>query len=217
MAEGLSMTMCLKLGLIRSVFSRLMFLLVWIYFPSMVFFPWSNNRFEEPVFERLHKCFGNTNWFDCYSEMFAKHLDFWCSDHGPMLMSFEGIIGGVRCGSKKRSSRFYFEHAWRQDLNCSELIASNWNNPRVGTLMSGFMENLSVCGNRLAHWGKDKFWHMSKEISILKEKSASFIWSNDLDSWKEMKNNEKRLNELLSKEEKYWRQRSRVNWLKEGY
>ena len=83
--------------------------------------------------------------------------------------------------------------------------------------MSGFMENLSVCGNRLAHWGKDKFWHMSKEISILKEKSASFIWSNDLDSWKEMKNNEKRLNELLSKEEKYWRQRSIVNLFKEGY
>lgn len=101
------------------------------------------------MLKRLDKYLGNAYWYDCYPETVVKHLDFWCSNHRPILVSFKGMGGGERYGKKKRSSRFYFEHIWSQDLDYGEVISSNWNNLKAGTIMYGFLENLTRCGNLL--------------------------------------------------------------------
>ncbi|KAL5541996.1 hypothetical protein UlMin_009706 [Ulmus minor] len=54
------------------------------------------------------------------------------------------------------------------------------------------------------------------EKKSLQEKISCLSSLHDPDSWKILKECEKNLNSLLDKEERYWRQRSRVSWLKDG-
>ena len=63
------------------------------------------------------------------------------------------------------------------------------------------MERISYCRSKLAGWGKNKLCMLEDEIVFLEEKSALFVWSRYVDCWREMKENVKRINELLSKKE----------------
>ena len=64
--------------------------------------------------------------------------------------------------------------------------------------------------------GRDKFWHIKKEIKAIKDQMGCSSASLNPDAWLALKNNENKLNDLLLKEETYWHQRSRVSWLKDG-
>ncbi|KAL5550204.1 hypothetical protein UlMin_000380 [Ulmus minor] len=72
-------------------------------------FTWSNGQ----VFERLDRFFGNHSWLETFPVHKVKHLDFFCSDHKPIMLSFGNSASGRKCGKVRRGSRFHFEHACR--------------------------------------------------------------------------------------------------------
>ena len=84
-------------------------------------FTWSNGR----VFERLDIFFGNIGWLEFFPEYKFNHLDFFYSDHTPILLSFGNNASRRCCGKVKRISCFHFEHAWCEDLGCGDIINSN--------------------------------------------------------------------------------------------
>ncbi|KAL5582794.1 hypothetical protein UlMin_015236 [Ulmus minor] len=149
---------------------------------------------------------------------------FWCTIEICQLrdLDFEGVDGftwylaGNQCGMVKRGERFHFEYAWSGSNGCGETIKENWNFVGSGGGIAGLVDCIANCGSNLENWGRNNFQSLSKEIKSIKEKVGYLSKLHDLESWKALKENEKKLFDLLSMEEKYWRQRSRVSWLKEG-
>ncbi|KAL5553199.1 hypothetical protein UlMin_040600 [Ulmus minor] len=154
-------------------------------------FTWSNGQ----VFERLDRFFGNHSWLETFPINKVKHLYFFCSDHRPIMLAFGNNASGRKCGKVRRGSRFHFEHAWCED--------------------PGY-DRIALCGKNLEVWGKDRFCHLTTEKKTLQEKISCLSSLHDSGSWKILKECEKNLNSLLDTEERYWRQRSRVSWLKDG-
>ncbi|KAL5544633.1 hypothetical protein UlMin_008417 [Ulmus minor] len=175
-------------------------------------FTWSNGR----VFERLDRFFGNIGWLESFPDYKVHHLDFFCSDHKPILLSFGNNAFGRRCGKVKRIPRFHFEHAWCEDPGCDDIINSDWICPPGDLGLPGLLDHIASCGSRLERWEKDKFRNLNKEKKFLQEKISSLYFLHDPVSWNALKESEKNLNILLDKKEKFWRQRSKVSWLKDG-
>ena len=69
------------------------------------YFTWSNGH----VFERLDRFFDNYSWLETFPDHKVKHLEFFCYDHKPILVSFGNNASGSRCGKVKRGSCFHFE------------------------------------------------------------------------------------------------------------
>ena len=47
-------------------------------------FTWSN----EHVFERLDRFFGNYSWLETFPDHKEKHLEYFCYNHKPIMLSF---------------------------------------------------------------------------------------------------------------------------------
>ncbi|KAL5573276.1 hypothetical protein UlMin_022873 [Ulmus minor] len=164
-------------------------------------FTWRGKRDNQIILEHLDRCLDNFAWMDAFPGSKVTHLNFWCFDHYPLLINLKSPILGIKCGKKKRRGRFHFEQAWSKDPECGEIITSSY---------------IEACSFSLSSWGRNKFRHLKKDIKALKDQIGCFSASLNPDAWLALKNNENKLNDLLLKEETYWRQRSRVSWLKDG-
>ncbi|CAM8884344.1 unnamed protein product [Rhodiola kirilowii] len=172
-------------------------------------FTYSNRR--EGEFEtraRLDRAFGNEQWRNLFPVVEVRHLVSSVSDHYPLLVEFDKN----KKVHKKRL--FRFEPMWLRHEGYSDVISNCWmDEGKKGDLLG----KLKCCRVRLAAWNKAVFGRADDRVSKLKaelervknqfrtqeviEKEARI--SKDLEEW-------------LAREELFWRQRSRVEWLKEG-
>ncbi|KAL5563661.1 hypothetical protein UlMin_033408 [Ulmus minor] len=132
------------------------------------------------------------------------------------MLAFGNNASGRKCGKVRRGSRFHFEHAWCEDPGCGDIINSSWLGSSGDLGISSLLDCIALCGKKLEVWGKDRFRQLTKGKKTLQEKISCLSSLHDSGSWKILKECEKNLNSLLDKEERYWRQRSRVSWLKDG-
>ncbi|KAL5580291.1 hypothetical protein UlMin_012733 [Ulmus minor] len=65
-------------------------------------------------------------------------------------------------------------------------------------------------------WGRDKFKRLGKDINGLKKALDMLSFSHSRKDWEEANKVQKQLVSLFHKEEQYWKQRSRVSWLRDG-
>ncbi|KAL5562411.1 hypothetical protein UlMin_032158 [Ulmus minor] len=136
-------------------------------------------------------------------------------DHGPWICcgDFNEILDvSEKLGSREKPQldRFFGNHSWLETFPIHKVqhLDFFW--------ISGLLDRIALCGKNLEVWGKDKFRHLTKEKKTLQEKISCLSSLHDSGSWKILKECEKNLNSLLDTEERYWRQRSRVSWLKDG-
>ncbi|KAL5571808.1 hypothetical protein UlMin_021405 [Ulmus minor] len=179
-------------------------------------FTWCNNRPNDLIYERLDRGFGNIDWMDRFPNTKVEHLAAICFDHRPLLFSFGNHLVADRCGKKKRVNRFHFEEAWSNDPGCGELVKSCWEVPATMSSADSLLDKLDWCGRKLQRWGRDKFKRLGKDISGLKKALDRLSSSHSRQDWEEANKVQKQLVSLLHKEEKYWKQRSRVSWLRDG-
>ncbi|KAK3204446.1 hypothetical protein Dsin_018492 [Dipteronia sinensis] len=178
-------------------------------------FTWCNKREGETMIqERLDRCTGSIKWKLLFPHFTVFHLDYWRSDHRPILLEFSNhsvVLGNVR---KKR--RFHFEECWMDNQDCRDLIS------RVCVDRGGFnavdvvIGNIKACGLSLDSWnGQCK--RRLKEVIINKKMELKDAYNNTSSfSWESIHQIEAQLDSALEIEERYWRQRSRIEWLKCG-
>ncbi|KAL5823208.1 hypothetical protein ACOSQ4_021108 [Xanthoceras sorbifolium] len=132
-------------------------------------FTWCNGRVGNAfVQERLDRYVCSRDWLSLFPASYVQHLDFWKSDHRPILLHI-AVQGSV--------------------LRCSASLG-RWNSLNRASLRRG--------------------------INTKRLELASLNRSVSAGSWRDIRLVEKELDALLLQEEIYWRQRSRVSWLKFG-
>ncbi|KAL5573316.1 hypothetical protein UlMin_022913 [Ulmus minor] len=146
------------------------------------YFTWRGKRDNQIVLEHLDRCLGNSTWMDAFPRSKVTHLNFWCSNHCPLLINLKSPILGIKCGKKKRRGRFHFEQAWSKDPECREIINSSWLGNGTSWSLKGIVNSIEVCGFSLSSWGRNKFRHLKEEIKAIKDQMGCFYASLNPDA-----------------------------------
>jgi hypothetical protein len=100
---------------------------------------------------------------------------------------------------------------------CKEVIANAWNSEVVeGRPMFQVVEKLKGCRGSLIAWSKVKFGFLASTIKHKRVQLQNLLIAFLGNESPDIRLLQDELNVLLEKEEVYWRQRSRVAWMKEG-
>ncbi|KAK3189425.1 hypothetical protein Dsin_028986 [Dipteronia sinensis] len=97
-------------------------------------FIWSNKRDAASIImERLDKGLCNSSWKTIYPQFVICHLEFWGSDHRPLVLEFPD--DSPLFNSVKKGRWFFFEECWVDDTYCKKIVESAWkvegNNSKV--------------------------------------------------------------------------------------
>ncbi|KAL5787780.1 hypothetical protein ACOSP7_004729 [Xanthoceras sorbifolium] len=108
-------------------------------------------------------------------------------------------------------------YARRDRKPCYSVICTAWGGFASDVSGRDLRDKLVMCADRLENWSKVKFGSLKKaidrkrcEINLLYDRQQTNQVLNVI------KTRERELESLLSKEELYWKQRSRVDWLLAG-
>ncbi|CAM8944513.1 unnamed protein product [Rhodiola kirilowii] len=172
-------------------------------------FTYSNKR--EGIFEmraRLDRAFGNNQWRSIFPEVEVRHLVSSVSDHYPLLVHFH------RQKRVYKKRLFRFEPMWLRHEGYSDFIIGCWKEDGA---RGDLTRKLRDCRVKLARWNKQVFGRADERVSMLKAELECV--KNQFRTPKVIEKEarvSKELEEWLAREELFWRQRARVEWLKEG-
>ncbi len=173
-------------------------------------FTWTNNRPSDMAWERLDRAMATTEWIMLFPSVCVHHLDGKFSDHKPLWIGTDPIPQHV-------PRVFRFEEMWMSEQGCEETIAATWRTSKRGVPMYQVWDKIHACRRGLRAWSKHNFGSIKMQIrdteTKLKQAEVNSMRGFDHHRVTELK---RHLRELLSKEERMWRQRSRTEWLKAG-
>jgi hypothetical protein len=178
-------------------------------------FSWSNRREDGALVRaRLDRCVANNDWLLFFPNYQVHHVVFAASDHmGLMVLLNPPQV--VPNGNRKRL--FRFEHIWIRELGCEDSIKAAWSCSILGTPMFIVAQKIKNCRIHLLQWSQAQVSINPRLIESKKSRLAQLECSpmNEYSS-SEVNVLRREVNMLVEKEETFWRQRSRVSWLKEG-
>lgn len=165
----------------------------------------------ETIKERLDKFVANMNFIDKEFKMEVNHLNYFHSDHKPIILSSE------KQGIKKRRFKWprkpNFEESWLQFEECKIIVSEYWNGGRKDNAedINHRVESIQL---KLSVWNRDRLKgsiqgavnRKLREIQDL-EKDHQFLGEEKVE------NAEKELCKLFEEKEIYWKMRSREDWL----
>ena len=164
--------------------------------------------------QRLDRVVSNAAWQDKFPLSMVTHLSTYTSDHIPIILH-------IKCSGKwqaKGSHGFKFEELWLLWDDCEEVIKAAWEKGNnEATTLGVAKQKITACGVDLLAWGASKTHPNIEEVKRLQKK----VKEQNCADYTEGKNAEfletsKKLDELLHRQEIYWAQRSRIQWLKHG-
>ena len=140
----------------------------------------------------------------------VHHLDVTSSYHKALWISPEHM----NCSFQKP---FRFEQIWMTEKGCSDTVEAMWSINSNESWDTHELRKLETCGAALSKWSKKSFGSVKKQLEStckrLKVAKQHAIRSGDSSCMRLM---EYEFNQLLVKEAKMWRQRSKVAWLRDG-
>ncbi|KAL6144500.1 hypothetical protein ACLB2K_055192 [Fragaria x ananassa] len=162
------------------------------------------------IYERLDRGLANARWLECWPNTTVFHGTRIGSDHCPLLVDTEPYMG---IGPKL----FKFEASWIREDACAQILNRCWEAHGDGNAFTQWVTKLDRCKESLSRWRKSVGGNNRKLIN----KCLSDLESLQIEGTEEVDHNAVReltntLSDLWSSEELYWKQRSRVNWLKNG-
>jgi hypothetical protein len=105
---------------------------------------------------------------------------------------------------------------WEREESLEHEINMAWNGHASASCLQMVHTKLKATMESLNDWSRSKFGAVTKEINKLK-KDLEIAQSRQYTGYsKEVEDLNRRLDELLLREEIMWRQRSRITWLKHG-
>lgn len=174
-------------------------------------FTWRNNRSEEGlVQEWLDRGLINCSWQKAWPNSTATHCPAVRSDHCLLMIDSSPVL-------KKVNKLFKFEAFWAFEHESKEIVRKNWHEAiaRRNWQIDKWCLRLKGCRKGLQNWSKEKFPSNNKHIRELMEalSKLQMDWEVNYPLIELVK---LELAKLWSYEEKFWNQRSRVKWLKDG-
>lgn len=140
---------------------------------------------------------------------FVTHLSKQKSDHLLILLCMKGDLNTPK--QKKKRKRYMFEAMWLRDEGCADIVANAWE--QCGDICS----KIAHTSGQLSAWGRKKFADFAKELKDCRTRMEELMGEpQTANIIAEMKALDDRMDELENREELYWRQRSRQDWLTSG-
>ncbi|XP_072066236.1 uncharacterized protein [Arachis hypogaea] len=173
-------------------------------------FTWNNRQFGGNfIQERLDRALVSMAWRSEFSDVFVKHLDDLGSDHKAFLL----------CSHKEERGykrRFRFQERWCENEEVVNLIKQAWRHEVVGSAMFKLVGKLKFCRHKLVEWQRTSNSNSNLKIMSLKEKISDETNKGQFANGATIRILEAELKEAFEQKERYWREKSRVQWLKWG-
>ncbi|KAK3222272.1 hypothetical protein Dsin_009297 [Dipteronia sinensis] len=115
-------------------------------------FTWCNKRGDgEMVQERLDRGLCNYQWKEIFKDTTVSHLEFWKSDHRPILIDINPMNNQCApvVGNRRR---FHFEESLADSKDCVALIGSLWGKGGSASDMHGVVGDIKKCYVQLGRW-----------------------------------------------------------------
>ncbi|CAA7045965.1 unnamed protein product [Microthlaspi erraticum] len=167
---------------------------------------WVGRRGRTLVRCRLDRALGNEDWHESFPHSNVQYLRLWGSDHRP-------VLANILSKPIRRRKSFRFDRRWLDREEISAVVQDGWSSslPPDANLMT----RISSVRKALGRWRSQNDLNAEKHITELKDKLDS-LYSDGNATTEEISEATKELHEALRSEELFWKQKSRVLWLREG-
>lgn len=170
-------------------------------------FSWAGRMRAGRVQCRLDRAVGNEDWHSLFSHTYVEYLLRWGSDHRPILAHFQARdIQGRR--------NFRFDQNWFSKEGFTETVKGEWEALKLEPDLELYDK---ICRTRksISRWKRRNPFNNAKLIESLKQKLDQAQNDDMISSEQELELKWK-LCAAYREEELYWKQKSRVLWLREG-
>jgi exonuclease III len=180
-------------------------------------FTWSNRRSgNQHIACRLDRFLATEDIMESGSHLESLILPKAGSDHWPLALQMD-------LGQPPRYKPFRFEKFWLAHPDFQRLAKSWWEQAAIdhGSCMYRFQQRLKNFKQSLKYWNKNSFGNILQDIKDIENKleeiQKTFIsGARTVELMKEEEQLQAQLEERKKQEEILWKQKSRVQWLKEG-
>lgn len=151
----------------------------------------------------------NEAWKTLFAGSYVCHLPKCKSDHLPLLLHIQKSIHHVEQKRKRRC--FRFEQMWIREPECDSIVEGAWGG------RESVIHKINRSASKLSTWSKERFGDFAKEMRKCREE-MSFLMAEPQTAkiLSQMQMIDSRLDELEKREEMFWHQRSKQNWIEAG-
>jgi hypothetical protein len=174
-------------------------------------FTWINRQDDQRHTKaRLDRFFASEGWIHSFPHHKNSHLVRYSSDHCPLLLEFSP---NPPCRKKQNQKKIHkYEIIWTQHEDHISTVKRAWQQTN-GSLTRKLASTLHYMNT----WGQHQFGSIPQKIKEAQAELHVLNNNSDLaDMMVQIQNKENELDKLLEKEEMWWSQRSRVQWLQHG-
>jgi len=155
--------------------------------------------------ERLDRAMVTEAWFDLFPQATLTNLIADRSDHSPILLQLTDRVKSI---VKKQ---FKFENIWLEEKDI-KVVLKGWTYREEG----GILKRLRQSTKELKKWSLNIKRKFSKAIDDCRQEMEALRNRQDDEARKKYEEVRNRMTSILAQEDAYWKQRAKVNWLKDG-
>ncbi|KAL5546642.1 hypothetical protein UlMin_006329 [Ulmus minor] len=175
-------------------------------------FTWNNNSAgTKNIQERLDRMVAHPVWKDMFPNYRVYHLDFLHSDHRPLHLTLN------QKPTRNRPRGFRFEPFWLKEEDFRETFLSSWPSALLQDPLVDLSSCLLSCSLTLNSWNTKKFGNTQNAIkqqqSVINQLHSMAATPDIMD---QLNKAQTTLESLLTREELFWKQRARTDWLIAG-